>query len=192
MQPIIVTKDSLFSEAVTCAMLREMASKLFQMSDEAIEKSASEPLTKGTKHMKELTCAKLRTILATKLANSPDDEFGQLWRNGELEVEFDHLPDLDIGKAGANTKRGGAAGTRPTKLVGEYHVVKKSGTADKDPGKWAIWEHVWACSSFEDFFKAAPAKSTTATNRVISASSEIQWALKSGWIKAGKAEQPSA
>ena len=112
MQPIIITKDSLFSEAVTCAMLREMASKLFSMSDEAIEKSASEPLTKGTKHMKELTCAKLRTILATKLANSLDDEYGQLWRNGELEVEFDHLPDLDINKAGANTKRGGATGTR--------------------------------------------------------------------------------
>lgn len=188
MQAIIVTKDSLFSEAVTCAMLREMAVKLFGMSESAVDQLMEEPLTKGTKTMKALACAKLRTILATKLANSSADEYGELWAKGELEVEFDHLPDLDISKAGANTKRTNGGGAK-SKLSGEYHVVKARDMS-KDAGKQAIWEHVWACKSFEDFFAKSPAKSTTsATGRVISASSEIQWALKSGWIKVGPAPQ---
>lgn len=186
MQAIIVTKDTLFSEAVTCAMLREMAAKLFEMSEEDITKLASEPLTKGTKHIKDLTCAKLRTVLATKLANSPDDEFGGLWANGELEVEFNHLPDLDlnINKAGANTKSASSGGAK-SKLSGEYHVVKVV-PQDKDAGKQEIWQHVWSCTSFEDFFAKSPVKgATTATNRVISASSEIGYAVKVGWIKVG-------
>ncbi len=144
MQAIIVTKDTLFSEAVTCAMLREMASKLFSMSDEAIEKSASEPLTKGTKHMKELTCAKLRTILATKLANSSNDEYGQLWREN-------------------NPTNGG------------------------DAGMWEIWQHIWNCTSFEDYFAKCPAKGIKSGGKgsAISASSEMNYAVRSGFIVLG-------
>jgi len=192
MQAIIITKDTLFSESVTCAMLREMAVKLFSMSDEAVEKLMAEPLTKGTKHMKELTCAKLRTILATKLGNSADDEYGELWRKGELEVEFDHLPDLDISKAGANTKRGGATTTpRASKLTGEYHITKhtKQGgpTMGGDEGMWLIWQHIWNCTTFEDYFAKAPAKGVKSGGKgsTISAASEMAYAVRSGFVKPG-------
>lgn len=194
MQAIIVTKDSLFSEAVTCAMLREMAVKLFGKSEPWLTEMENKVLKSGGIYVgksKEnrtgtlLTCCALRKALATMLGNSSDDEYGELWAKGELEVEFDHLPDLDISKAGANTKRAstGAAGPRKTGVLkGAYKVVKMRDMS-KDEGKQAIWKHVWECTTFEDYFAKCPTKSmTSSTNRIISASSEIQWALKSGWI----------
>lgn len=203
MQAIIVTKDTLFTEAVTCAMLREMAIKLFGKSAEWVDQMEAKVLKSGGIHINKtkenrtgelLSYCALRKALATLLGNSSDDEYGQLWRTGALEVEFDHLPDLDIGNAGKNTKRAstGTAGPR-SKLTGAYYVAKRPASAsvnDGDAGKWEIWQHVWTCTSFEEYFAKAPKKGfTSATNRAITASTEINWAVKSGWIKPGVAPQ---
>jgi hypothetical protein len=190
MQAIIVTKTAILTEAVTCAMLREMAVKLFAYSEEAVDKLMSQDLSKPSKLMAGLTCTKLRTVLMKKLDDSTDDEYGQLWRDGALEVEFDHLPDLDldIGKAGANTKKAG--GAKRSKLAGVYHIGKKPTSASVlggDAGKWEIWEHIWNCTSFEEYFQKAPTKAlTTKTNRLITPSMEMNWAVKCGWVIAGE------
>jgi hypothetical protein len=144
----------------------------------------AEELTKGTKTMKALTCAKLRTVLATKLGNSSDDEYGELWRTGKLEVEFDHLPDLDIGKAGANTKRGAGTGkTRASKRTGAYTVVKVVKAANDEGKETALRGHIWTCKTVEEYFAAADPKYVTKTGTVITASMELNWCIKQGWIK---------
>lgn len=186
MQEVTITKSALFSAAFTRDMLLEVAVKLCGYSMEAAVKLADSKLAKPSKLMAGLEAAKLRTVLDQKLSQSPDEEYGELYRTEALTWEFECLPDLDIGNAGRNTKRntGGATGAkRASKLSGAYEVVKKAGNAEADEGKWAIWQYVWNCVSFEEYFAHAPAKSVTKTGRVISASSEIQWAVKSGWIK---------
>jgi hypothetical protein len=183
MQTVSVTRTALFSVEFTRAMLIELAVGCKFYTVEAAIKLADQTLAKAGKTMAALDCAKLRTILDKKLTDAPDDQFGH-YKTGEMDYDFECLADLDIGKAGANTKRGGASAPRKSssKLAGAYTVVKKSGVAEKDEGKWAIWQHVWSCTTFEEFFAKAPTKSVTKTDRVISAASEINWAIKSGWI----------
>lgn len=107
----------------------------------------------------------------------------------------------DTGPAfGANTRKRGAAGgakaapkhTGAVPRTGKYKVAKRpaSGSVNgDDAGKWEIWQHVWNCTSFEEYFAKAPAKgATSATNRIITASMEMNWALKSGWIVPEAAE----
>lgn len=197
MQIVTVTKSALFSEAFTIAMLTELGSRYLGMSDEAIAKTAAATLAKPSKDMINLSYAKLRTVLATKLGNSPD--YDATFKEGKLELEFDCLPDLDIGKAGANKRTRKTAGDATAKRTpvgrtprtGAYKVAKRSGSMEADAGKWEIWQHVWACSSFEEYFAKSPAKGVTKTGRVITAASEMGWAIKSGWIVPEVAEQPA-
>lgn len=196
MQIVTVTKSALFSEAFTIAMLTEVGVRYLGMSEEAVTKTATATLAKASKTMANVSYAKLRTVIATKLGNHPD--YNDTFNSGELQLEFDCLPDLDIGKAGANkrtrktTSTGEAAtkrATGATPRTGAYKVAKRSGSMEADPGKWEIWQHVWACSSFEEYFAKSPAKGVTKTGRVITAASEMGWAIKSGWIVPEVAEQ---
>lgn len=196
MQIVTVTKSALFSEAFTIAMLTEVGVRYLGMSDEAIAKTADATLAKASKTMANVSYAKLRTVIATKLGNHPD--YNDTFNEGKLELEFDCLPDLDIGKAGANrrTRKASAADKTDTKRAtgatprtGAYKVAKRAGNAEADAGKWEIWQHVWSCSSFEEYFAKAPAKGVTKTGRVITAASEMSWAIKSGWVVPEAAEQ---
>lgn len=195
MQIVTVTKTALFSEAFTLAMLTEVGVRYLGMSEEAIAKTAAATLAKPSKTMANVSYAKLRTVIATKLGNHPD--YNDTFNSGELQLEFDCLPDLDIGKAGANKrsrktttdKTGAKRATGGTPRTGAYKVVKRAGVAEADAGKWEIWQHVWSCSSFEEYFEKAPAKGVTKTGRVITAASEMSWAIKAGWIVPEVAEQ---
>ena len=205
MQVRLVSHDTLFSADITREMLIELAVDAYGYTKAAAEKLASqalrtkvaqesngtEPRGRNRESSADLECAKLRTILDQK-AHADDFPYGHAYVTGTWKYEFQCLPDvkpapkakaepdLDISKAGANTRKGGAR----SKLTGAYEIVKRSGpTAESDPAKWEIWQHVWANTSFEAFFKAAPAKGLTKTGRLITAASEIQWAVKSGWIK---------
>lgn len=198
MQIVTVTKSALFSEFFTLAMLTEVGVRYLGMSDEAVAKTATATLAKASKTMAGISYAKLRTVIATKLGNHPD--YNDTFNEGKLELEFDCLPDLDIGKAGANkrTRKAAPAGdatgttkrtTGATPRTGAYKVAKRAGNAEADAGKWEIWQHVWSCTSFDDYFAKAPAKGVTKTGRVITAASEMGWAIKSGWIVPEVAEQ---
>lgn len=196
MQIVTVTKSALFSESFTFAMLTEVGVRYLGMSDEAVAKTATATLAKASKTMANISYAKLRTVIATKLRNHPD--YNDTFNSGELQLEFDCLPDLDIGKAGANKRARKAAptgeattkrATGATPRAGAYKVAKRSGSMEADAGKWEIWQHVWSCSSFEEYFASAPAKGVTKTGRVITAASEMGWAIKSGWIVPEAAEQ---
>ena len=110
----------------------------------------------------------------------------------EVEPQAEAEPD-PMSRAGANTRKKASSGAKKapafsgkTPRTGRYSIVRRpdSGSVNgDDEGKWAIWQHVWNCSSFEEYFAQAPAKSVTSkTGRVITASMEIAWALKSGWI----------
>lgn len=189
MQIVKVTQAAIFSEAVTLPMLAELA-ELVGMSMEQFTSARDGKLSKASKGMDKLTFGKLRTIVAKKLHDSTD--FGATFAEGSLEVEFACLADLpepDINNAGKNKSTATGQRSRATggkaALKGAYVVVKNGlkCNAEKDPEKFAMWQHVWNCTSFEEFFKVAPAKAVTATGRIITASSEIQWAVKSGWIK---------
>jgi hypothetical protein len=192
MQIIKITHASLMSEVVTVEMVAELA--LFVgMSAEQIMVASAQVLRGASKSVAQLTVGKLRTMVNKKLCDSID--LGELFKNGELEVEFTCLPDeeveeLDIAKAGKNKST--ASGKRSTatggigELKGSYTVVTRKGlkcTIDTDPEKTALWDFVWNCNTFEQYFATAPKKAITRTGRIITASSEIRWAVKSGWIK---------
>lgn len=198
MQTVQVTASAIFSAAFTVPMVMELAvSPFVGYTQAAAEKLASEQLAKGSAKRGnrstasgDLPAAKLRTCIVNKLQNNPDiaDTFAEA--NG-FAFEFNCLADeQDMSKAGANkAKRNTGAGSSKGAtgdLTGAY-VVKKQGvkcSAETDAGKWEIWQHVWACQSFEEFFAKCPAKGVTSkTNRVITARSEILWALKSKWIE---------
>lgn len=201
MQVIQVTANAIFSAAFTVPMVMELAvSPFVGYTQDAAEKLAAQQLAKGSAKRGakstasgDLPAAKLRTCIVNKLQNNPDINATFAEANG-FAFEFNCLEDLDMGNAGANkAKRNTGAGSnnRATKqdLAGAYVVLKQGVkcTAETDAGKWEIWQHVWACNSFEEFFSKAPAKAVTKTQRVITARSEILWAIKSGWIKAATA-----
>jgi hypothetical protein len=198
MQIITVSANFIFSNNCTLAHLQELAASPFVgYSQDAVEKLAKQQLSKasGGKGGKsagigDLPYGKLRTCIVNKLENNPD--IADAFKAGQMEFEFMHLPDLDMGTAGANKAKRQSNGPRATgaggkgNLTGAYTVgPKKCGlkaTPDTDAGKHSIWQHVFTCSSFEEFFSKAPAKAVTKTGRVITAYSEINWAIKSGWI----------
>ena len=191
MQIITVTRSALFSEFFTPEMLVELGSKYLGMSDEALAKLATATLSKPSKDLANLSHAKLRTAIATKLGNSPD--YGETFNAGQLQLDFDCLPDLDMGKAGSNTRRPSASGSGKRAPAhsgsvpkeGSYKVVKRPASPSVNgghAGKWEIWQHIWTCSSFEEFFAKCPAKAVKSDKSIITASSEMRWALKQGWI----------
>jgi hypothetical protein len=178
-----VTRDLLLSADFTRDMLLELSVGTGAYTIQGATQMADAKMSRPSKILAGLDCPKLRTALIQKFEVMYPDFTEKGFMYNEQKVE----EDLDIGKAGANNKR--KSGGRASSLKGEYEIVKKTGNAESDEGKWAIWQHVWACKSFEEFFAVAPVKSITKTGRVITASSEIQWALKSGWIKPKVAEQ---
>lgn len=196
MQVRTVTKDFLFSNECTLEMLTEIATHkdYLAQTQEWVSKLASQELRNGSakkgskSHASgDMPYAKLRTVIVQKLQDSPEQ--GEVFKAGNMQFEFaclqDVPPEPDINAAGKNKAKRQASSGTATELKGAYVVVKKGLKCDEatDPGKWAIWQHVWGCGSFEEFFQKAPKKGVTKTGRVVSATSEIRWALKSGWIK---------
>lgn len=188
MRKLTVTKALILSEEMTLEMLCEFAIGALHCTQAACDKYASQSLKNASPDVAKLSYAKLRTVILTKLGGDAC-EHGAFFAAGELVWEFQCLADaeydpeveLDMSAAGANTKKAGAR--RTSKLSGAYEVVKMRDMSG-DEGKQAIWQWIWTCDTFEDFFAKAPAKSfTSKTNRQISAASEIGWALKSGWIR---------
>lgn len=199
MQVINVTKPALCSEAFTYPMLEELAVRYLGMTQEAVAKLSAQRLAKGSADMQKLGFAKLRTVILNKLDNgAATDPVLAGWEAGTLTLEFACLPDLkadkepDIGAAGANNRKRTAGGARKAPAhtggvprTGKYKVNKRTTNPSSnggDAGKWAIWEHIWSCTSFEEYFTKAPAKSTKASGTVITASSEMLYAMKNGWI----------
>ena len=189
MQIITVTKSTVFSVHFSLEMLTEVCSKYLKMSDEAIAKLARQTLAKPSKDLRDIPYAKLRTVVATKLGNDPD--YADAFNAGQLQLDFECLPDLDMGKAGSNTKRSSGSGKRApahsgaVPREGAYKVIKRPASPSVNgghAGKWEIWQHIWACTSFEEFFAKCPAKAVKSDKSIITASSEMRWALKQGWI----------
>ena len=190
MQVRTVTKDFLFSNDCTLEMLTEIAlhKDFVGVSQEYVAKLAKQELSngstrKGSKSQAsgDMPYAKLRTVLVQKLQDSPT--VGEVFKAGTMEFEFNCLPDLDMGNAGKNTAKQGTRAPS-SKLSGPYRVAKKGlkATDQSDPDKMQIWQHIWACNSFEEYFAKCPPKGHTKTGRPITASSEMRWAVKCGWI----------
>lgn len=203
MQVRTITSDFIFSNECTLEMLTEIAvhKDFCAMSQDAVTKLASQQLKNGSarkgnkSHASgDMPFAKLRTVIVQKLQDSPEQ--GEVFKAGNLQFEFaclaDEQQEPDINAAGKN-KAKSSTGPRATSsdLKGAYTVEKKGVkcSEETDPGKWAIWQHVWSCSSFEEYFAKAPKKQVTRTGRVITATSEIRWAIKSKWIKPVAAQQ---
>lgn len=189
MQEVTITREALMSEAFTLDMLTEIAAKLFNKSADWTEKMAAGTLSKPSKNHASLSHNKLRTTLDKLLTDSPAEEYGELYAKGELSWEFECLPDLDIGRAGANTKRerktadAGDRKPRAGAKAGAYVIVKRVDAAN-DPAKdAALRQHIWASATVEEYLAKADAKYVSATGRVVTARDEINWAFKNGWIK---------
>lgn len=194
MQIVKITQAAIFTEAVTCAMINELA-VMVGMTEAQIAAAAKQDLKGGSKTVNKLSCAKLRTIVGKKLHDSVD--FGDAFANGGLEVEFACLPDLepevDISKAGANKST--AAGNRSRaagKFAGAYHINAKgkatlAAVQSNDPGRWEIVQHILACSTVESFLKASPAKAVKKVGSLTTASTEFNYAVRSGWVVPGVA-----
>lgn len=182
------------AQVVTPAMVQEIALAL-GMTQVAIDKLLSQKLSKPSGNgrakssgMQDCLDAKLRTVVLTKLQNA-NDLVSDFSHGNSFDFEFAHLadeqPEPDINAAGQNNaKRQTRKGNG--KLSGAYVVVKKDGlrcTQESDPEKFALWQHVWNSGTFEQYFAQAPAKAVTRTGRIITASSEMLWAIKCGWVK---------
>lgn len=187
MQIVKITASFIFSNDCTGGILFEIAERYCGMTIDAVNKLAKQTLSKASNGsggrsngVGNLEFPKLRTVVVQKLQDGQD--YGDAFKTNDLELEINCLPDLDIGKAGAN-KTGGTR-KASSKLTGAYRVAKVGVkcTADNDPDKYEIWQHVWNCGSFEEYFQKAPKKGVTKTGRVITAASEMRWAVKCGWI----------
>lgn len=186
MQVVLITRNLL--ESITCTepMLLELLTSTLGYSEEAAGRIMAEQLAKPGKAYKDLPHNKARTILIQKL--SQHEHHSADFNAGRLRVALNCLATPEEPKAqqqaqGEQKARTGNMGARKTDLTGPYWVAKRKDP--QDAGKDLIWDHMWACSSFEEFFKAAPAKGVTKTGRVISAYSEIAYAVKCGWLVRG-------
>lgn len=76
---------------------------------------------------------------------------------------------------------------QPVRLEGGYIVLIKNrlqANEETDAAKWALWEVIWDCSSFEELAsKAPPEVHTSRTGRRITWRTEVRWALRQGWIR---------
>ena len=187
MQEVTITKSAITSEHFTLDMLREVAIKMFGKTAEWVEQMASKPLSKPSKAYANLSYNKLRTTLDKLLTDSPADEYGEMYAKGELTWEFECLPDLDIGNAGKNKRK--ASGERKasaprSKRAGAYTIVKVVPASNDHAKDAALRQHIWTSATVEEYFAKADAKYVSATGRVVSATDELNWAFKNGWIKA--------
>lgn len=188
--------DFFNNNIVTVQMVRELAAKALNMTQDAIEKLASQQLRKpsgngrkGSNGATDVPEAKLRTVVLQKL-QQPNDYVENFSHGNSFDFEFecfaDEQPEPDINAAGQNNAKRQRATRQGSKLSGAYIVVRKDGlrcTQESDPEKYALWQFVWNCKTFEEYFATAPAKAVTRTQRIITASSEMLWAIKCGWVK---------
>lgn len=186
MQVVLVTRNLLESVTCTAEMLRELLTATLGYSEEAATKIMADTLAKAGGVMKTLSHAKARTVLIQKL--SQHETYGADFNAGRLRVNLECLATPEEPKAKqeqkAKAEGSSTAGRTRSDLSGPYYVVKKH--VANDEGKDAMRDEIWANSTFEDYFKKAPAKGfTSKTNRPISAAREISWALKMGWIIKG-------
>jgi hypothetical protein len=74
----------------------------------------------------------------------------------------------------------------PEILEGPYTVLIKNrlqASTEIDPAKWALWQIIWDCTSFEQLAQqASDPVNTSRTGRRITWRTEVRWALKQGWI----------
>lgn len=207
----IAHKDFFNATVVTPAMVVQIA-KALGMSEEAITKLQAQKLAKASggkggrsNGAADLPDGKLRTVVATKLANKNDLVDG--WsQESFFEMEFhgpdfpDEQPEPDINAAGANNARKQRASAKPGNVggvqqKGHYVVVNCKGlkcTAESDPEKFNLWQHVWNSKTFEEYYANAPKKAVTRTQRIITAASEMAWAIKSGWVRPATEEEVAA
>lgn len=185
---ITVTRDTILTADVTRAMLIELATRQCGYAGNIAAELADKTLSKPSALLKKLDCQKLRTVLIQKLEQVAG------FNEGKFTFAFTCLKadpdDMDIGKAGANN--GGSRKTS-SKLTGEYHVARRTTNESSnggDAGKWEIWEHIWNCTTFEEFFAKAPAKAQKKSGTIITPASEMNYAIRSGMIKVGP--KPSA
>lgn len=196
---VVTVKYADFQNAtvVTPEMVVQIA-KALGMTDEGIAKLQKQTLAKASggkggrsSGAADLPDGKLRTVVNTKLSNKNDYVEG--WGQGSsFDFEFhgpnfaDEQPEPDINAAGANKQRKArATGARTGGAQkGEYKVAKRGlkCTMEQDPEKFKLWQYVWESKSFEEYYAKAPAKAITRTGRIITAASEMAWALKSGWV----------
>lgn len=182
-----VTRDTILSADVTRAMLVELAVAHCGYGKDAANELADKTLSKPSKLMAGLDCQKLRTVLCQKLeqvAGFTDGKFSHAFTC----LKDDPAPDLDIGKAGANT--GGAA--RGSKLTGKYKMgERKAGfkASEANTEKAKVYELLFANTDFATFFaEAEKAKLSKVVRQgakgavVITAAEFARWALKCQWI----------
>lgn len=198
MKVITVKYADFFNATVVTTEMVEQIAAALGMTAEAIAKLKAQKLAKASggkggrsNGTADLPDGKLRTVVSTKLANQNDYVTG--WGQGaEFEFEFngpnfaEEQPEPDINAAGANKQRKARSTGQRTNGVqkGAYRVVKQGlkCTAEQDPEKFKLWQFVWQCGTFEEYYAKAPAKAITRTGRIITAASEMAWAIKSGWV----------
>lgn len=195
----VAYSDFFNASVVTPAMVQQLALGL-GMSQAAIDKLAKQQLAKAsggrggrTNGAGDCPDAKLRTVVLNKLQHE-NDLVSNFTHGVVFEYEFngpdfpDETPEPDINAAGQNNARKQRApkqGGNGAVQQGAYRVVKTNGlkcTAESDPEKFALWQILFSCNTFEEYYAKAPKKAVTRTQRIITAASEMGWALKSGWV----------
>lgn len=176
MQTITVTKDFLTGKDCSTEVLHDIATRHCKFTEEQVAKYGKQ--------------GKLLHFVNKFLAD-PNNGYAEMYKDGTLQLDIAALPDPVAPKQVTGQRR---ASAKP--LTGAYRVVNKNGlkcTPESDPGKWKIWEQVFNNTTFEQYFAKAPQKSLTRTNRIITAGSEMRWALKCGWVvpvEAAPQQQP--
>lgn len=172
MQIVKITTASIANAAqVTPEMISELVTKL--------------NLTVKPKKGEEVATAQRNAVIK---ALSGDNDYGNLAEG--FDFEFETLPDLDIGNAGANKR-----GTRKTnKFSGAYKLTDKGlatlkAVEQSDPGRWEIVQHIVKSTSFEEFAKAAPVKAVKKVGAMTTAASEMAYSVRSGWVTPVAQEQ---
>lgn len=207
MQVRKVAYNDFFNATIVLPEMVVQLAKGLGMTDAAIEKLSKQQLAKasgngrkGSNGTSDLPDGKLRTVVLNKLSHA-NDLCSNFTHGSVFEYEFhgamfpDEKPAPDINAAGQNTRKqranapGRVGGVQQT---GAYRVVNSKGlkcTEASDPEKYALWQFVWQCKTFEEYYAKAPKKAVTRTNRIITAASEMAWAIKSGWVMPVSNEQ---
>jgi hypothetical protein len=193
----IVCKNFFDATIVLPEMVVQLAAGL-GLSPEYIAKVQAQKLNGASKSRghkgvgtDQLPDAKLRTIVLQKLQQANDLVSAFSAPDDAFEYEFtgamfpDPQPEPDINAAGQNKRqRNAAPANRSGVQVGAYTVAKRGlkCTAEQDPEKFALWQFIWDSGTFEQYYAKAPKKAVTRTGRIITAASEMAWAIKSGWV----------
>lgn len=187
MQIVNVTNDLLLNPACSADMLRELLTTTLGYSDEAAEKIMAQTLSKAGGVMKTLAHNQARTVIMKKLQDHP--ELGESYTSGKLRVQFQCLATPEEPKtAQQQEKKSGAPRSSTTGSLRGAYWVKKQRNID-DAGQKEVYDALWSCRSFEEFYAKAPAKSVTRTGRAVTSVNVMGYAIKMGWIVAGEKPQ---